>query len=220
MPHGIPLNSSPGEPVAHEKGLLVSSSILLYHKTSYHFPLPFSVEKSSYDLVNHQGGGSGGYLEHVIRHAAKEMYGHSLRHIEYKILRNQDFQEVTLELEGKPAIKMALAYGFRNIQNIVQKVKRGRKVPYHFVEIMACPSGCNNGGGQIRPAGEETPKELLGRVSELYSSLKTVEPNDVTGIKQLYTEWLGGSDSNKARKMLHTKYHEVEKMTNALTIKW
>ena len=37
-------------------------------------------------------------------------------------------------------MKFAIAYGFRNIQNIVQKIKRG-KCPYHFVEVMACPSG-------------------------------------------------------------------------------
>lgn len=54
--------------------------------------------------------------------------------------RNQDFQEVIVEFEGKQVLKMALAYGFRNIQNIVQKIKRG-KCPYHFVEVMACPSG-------------------------------------------------------------------------------
>ena len=56
------------------------------------------------------------------------------------IYRNQDFQEVVLEVEDKPVLKFALAYGFRNIQNIVQKVKRG-KCSYHFVEVMACPSG-------------------------------------------------------------------------------
>ena len=54
--------------------------------------------------------------------------------------RNQDFQEVHVEVNGEVVLKFALAYGFRNIQNIVQKIKR-RKMQYHFVEIMACPSG-------------------------------------------------------------------------------
>jgi len=54
--------------------------------------------------------------------------------------RNQDLQEVTIELPGLPALRFATAYGFRNIQNIVPKVKRG-KLPYDFVEVMACPSG-------------------------------------------------------------------------------
>lgn len=54
--------------------------------------------------------------------------------------RNQDFQEVIIEKDGLPALRFAIAYGFRNIQNVVQKIKRG-KLPYDYVEIMACPSG-------------------------------------------------------------------------------
>lgn len=55
-------------------------------------------------------------------------------------LRNKDFQEVTLEKDGVVLLQFALAYGFRNIQNLVQKLKLG-KSPYHYVEVMACPSG-------------------------------------------------------------------------------
>lgn len=54
--------------------------------------------------------------------------------------RNKDFQEVTLEKDGQVLLRFAAVYGFRNIQNLVQKLKRG-KSPYHFVEVMACPSG-------------------------------------------------------------------------------
>ena len=49
-------------------------------------------------------------------------------------------QEVSLEHEGETVLKFAIANGFRNIQNIVQKIKRN-KCQYHYVEIMACPSG-------------------------------------------------------------------------------
>lgn len=133
--------------------------------------------------------------------------------------RNQDFQEVIIEAVGKPPLKMAIANGFRNIQNIVQKVKRG-KCPYHFVEIMACPSGCTNGGGQIKPEGEETMKERLQTVSDMYRSVPSKSPHDTSEVERLYNEWLGGVDSDKVRQLLHTRYHGVEKMTNALAIKW
>ena len=135
------------------------------------------------------------------------------------LCRNQDFQEVTIEINGKPPLKMALAYGFRNIQNIVQKIKRG-KCPYHFVEIMACPSGCANGGGQIRPEDDETAKDRLVTVTDLYNSVEAEDPHSKKEMDSLYSEWLGGVDSEKAKLMLHTNYHEVEKMTNALNIKW
>lgn len=124
-----------------------------------------------------------------------------------------------MEANGKPVLKMALAYGFRNIQNIVQKMKRG-KCPYHFVEIMACPSGCNNGGGQIRSDDGENARDRLASVNELYSSVHCIDPHTVQGIEIMYRDWLGGQNSGKARQMLHTQYHEVEKMTNVLAIKW
>lgn len=135
------------------------------------------------------------------------------------IFRNQDFQEVTVELEGKRPIKMALAYGFRNIQNIVQKIKRG-KMTYDFVEIMACPSGCVNGGGQIRPTEGQTNNELLERVKANYNSVACVQPDLWNGVKEVYEDWLGGVDTEKAQAMLHTQYHGVEKTASALNIQW
>ena len=81
-------------------------------------------------------------------------------------------------------------------------------------------SGCLNGGGQIRPSGEETPRELLQRVQEIYSCVQTREPRGNPAVEGLYSDWLGGHNTDKAQEMLHTKYHEVEKMNTALNIKW
>ncbi|XP_033100536.1 cytosolic Fe-S cluster assembly factor narfl-like [Anneissia japonica] len=178
-----------------------------------------SLCNSDTEIVNHAGGGSGGYLHHIFHHAAQHLFGTKVEDMQYKTLRNRDFKEVMLEHEGEVVLRFALAYGFRNIQNLVQKLKRG-KSPYHFVEVMACPSGCLNGGGQIRPTDDETAKDLLERVQRLYSDVRTIRPEDNTDVEKLYVEWLGGSETEKAKTMLHTQYHKVEKMTNALTIKW
>jgi len=59
-------------------------------------------------------------------------------------------KECVLEHNGKVVLRFAAAYGFRNIQNIIRNIKRG-KCEYDYVEIMACPGGCLNGGGQIKP---------------------------------------------------------------------
>jgi len=83
---------------------------------------------------------TGGYLEHVFIHAAKTLYNIQSPEIQYTVKRNKDLQEVTLTLGGEKKLKFALAYGFRNIQNIVPKIKQ-RRCPYDFVEVMACPSG-------------------------------------------------------------------------------
>ena len=80
--------------------------------------------------------------------------------------------------------------------------------------------GCLNGGGQLRTSGEETAKQRLAAVEEIYTSVRINTPYDNTLIERLYTDWLGGHDTDKVKAMLHTEYHAVEKFINALTIKW
>ncbi|KFV18488.1 Cytosolic Fe-S cluster assembly factor NARFL, partial [Tauraco erythrolophus] len=166
----------------------------------------------------HSGGGSGGYLEHVYKHAAKELFGIHVDTLQYKPLKNKDFQEVTLEKDGVVLLQFALAYGFRNIQNLVQKLKRG-KSPYHYVEVMACPSGCLNGGGQIK-LDSESSKDQLQQVERLYESLKTEIPEKNRTVHELYEQWLGGTEPGKAARALHTEYHAVERASAGFNIKW
>ncbi|NXY82978.1 NARFL factor, partial [Alcedo cyanopectus] len=173
---------------------------------------------SEEQLTSHAGGGSGGYLEHIYKHAAKELFGIQVDTIQYKPLKNKDFQEVTLEKDGVILLHFALAYGFRNIQNLVQKLKRG-KSPYHYVEVMACPSGCLNGGGQIKP-DSQTSKDQLQQVERLYESLQTEIPEENQAVSELYERWLGGAESEEAARALHTQYHAVEKTSTGFNIKW
>ncbi|XP_075686699.1 cytosolic iron-sulfur assembly component 3 [Rhinoderma darwinii] len=184
-------------------------------------PCPLDTQFSSAvdnEPLGHEGGGSGGYLEHIFKYAAQELFGLHVDEIKYKPLKNKDFQEVTLEKDGEVLLQFALAYGFRNIQNLVQKLKRGR-CAYHYVEVMACPSGCLNGGGQIRAEGE-VGKDLLQKVEQLYMSVRTESPERNDRVKELYEQWLGGEDSPGVTAALHTQYHAVEKITSGLTIKW
>ncbi|KAL8461654.1 hypothetical protein ACS0TY_032944 [Phlomoides rotata] len=114
-------------------------------------------------------GSSGGYADTIFRYAAKELFGREIKGpLEYKTIKNADFREVTLEVEGKIALRFALCYGFRNLRNIVTKIKSG-KCDYHFLEIMACPSGCLNGGGQIKPKPGQSAKDLIQLLETTYS---------------------------------------------------
>ncbi|XP_068605743.1 cytosolic Fe-S cluster assembly factor narfl [Brachionichthys hirsutus] len=171
------------------------------------------------EFLNHDGSGSGGYLHHVFTYAAKQLFGEEVKDLTYKVLRNKDFQEVTLERDGVVLLCFASTYGFRNIQNLVQKLKRG-KSSYHFVEVMACPSGCLNGGGQLRPLPGQDPKELLQKVERLYKAERSLRPEDDCRVAELYRSWLHSVGEERAKQLLHTRYHTVEKMTNGLTMKW
>ncbi|KAG9328975.1 hypothetical protein JZ751_008566 [Albula glossodonta] len=171
------------------------------------------------DLLRHAGSASGGYLHHVYMHAAKQLFGVEVNDLTYKVLKNNDFQEVTLEKDGDVVLRFATTYGFRNIQNLVQKLKRG-KSPYDFVEVMACPSGCLNGGGQVKPLPDQSNKEVLQKVQDLYGAEQAQAPEQEERVAELYHTWLRSVGEGRARELLHTQYHAVEKATNGLAIKW
>ncbi|BAF13185.1 protein NAR1 [Oryza sativa Japonica Group] len=166
-------------------------------------------------------GGSGGYAETVFRHAAHVLFDRKIEgSVDFRILRNSDFREVTLEVEGKPVLKFALCYGFRNLQNIIRKIKMG-KCEYHFIEVMACPSGCLNGGGQIKPAKGQSAKDLIQLLEDVYiQDVSVSNPFENPIAKRLYDEWLGQPGSENAKKYLHTKYHPVVKSVASQLQNW
>ncbi|XP_023949734.2 probable cytosolic Fe-S cluster assembly factor GI11683 [Bicyclus anynana] len=170
-------------------------------------------------IRSHVGSGSGGYADQIFLYAAEQLFGETNAQLCYRNLRNPDFREVTLEKDGTEVLRFAIANGFRNIQNLVQKLKRG-KSPYHYVEVMACPSGCLNGGAQIRPVNGETGRDLIAQLQSMYTQLPVSHPSHNRLVKQLYTEWLDGRESDKAKAILHTSYHALEKNDIALNIKW
>ena len=191
-----------------------TSSLDLWNQLSY---LPDGSES----FLEVEGSGAGGYLEYVFRCAAKFFWNQTIDHIEYKIsMKNPDFKEVFLEIDGVIVLRFAAAYGFRSIQNLLRKMKLG-KCDYHFVEIMACPSACINGGGQIRGPSDITPRHYLDQVESIYhrhSMYRSPDENNL--VSQLYQDWLQSS-SETIRHHLHTQYHAVEKtLVNPLASKW
>eukprot|EP00002_Diphylleia_rotans_P016424 TRINITY_DN3195_c0_g1_i4.p1 TRINITY_DN3195_c0_g1~~TRINITY_DN3195_c0_g1_i4.p1 ORF type:complete len:448 (+),score=86.61 TRINITY_DN3195_c0_g1_i4:49-1392(+) len=143
-------------------------------------------------------GSSGGYLEYVLRATAKQLYGLDVHEIEYKQGRNSDVKVATIEVGGEVKLRFATAYGFRNIQTIIRKLKMG-KSDYDFVEVMACPSGCLNGGGQITPTAPETNKDLLSRLESIFHERTLQHPEENPLIGPIY-DWIGGSPGSDAAR--------------------
>jgi len=111
------------------------------------------------ELLSHRGTSSGSYLHAIVEHV-KTSSGEPLR-LGVKVMRNTDYEEYTLRDGGDRVVfKGVKCYGFRNLQNVVRKIgrERGVGVGRHvggagedkvaYVEVMACPGGCVNGGGQ------------------------------------------------------------------------
>lgn len=104
------------------------------------FSWPWGINSPGINVWAHETSGSGGYSEFIFKYAARELFDIVDPKLEYKHLRNPDFREAILQKDGEILLRFAIANGFRNIQNLVQKLKRG-KSSYHYVEVMACPSG-------------------------------------------------------------------------------
>ena len=106
---------------------------------------------------------SNGYCEFILSKIEEENNNYI---IERKDGKNKDIKEIIIYKDNsKNEIykKLCIAYGFRNIQNIVRNIKRN-KLDYDYIELMACPGGCINGGGQIKENNQN--RELLKLISE------------------------------------------------------
>ncbi|KAG9350364.1 hypothetical protein JZ751_026719 [Albula glossodonta] len=160
-------------------------------------------------LVRHEGRGSEGLLEHVFKNAAKELFGLEVDEIVYKTLRNRDFQEVSLERDGETLLQFAAVYGFRNIQTLVHRMRKGR-VPYQLVEVLSCPGGCLSGRGQVDSEGGRVDRALTQQMEEAYSSLPVRLPEMNPEIQRLYQDWLEGQDSPRALQALHTHGEDTD----------
>ena len=160
---------------------------------------------------------SGGYLHFVYREAARRLFNAEvpLGALPLERGRNPDFHELTLRgPDGEPQLRFAQAYGFRNIQNVVRNLKRG-KSKYDYVEVMACPSGCLNGGGQVKPREGETNKELLLALEGLYGAgFEFRNPYPAAAAARRALEEAGGDPRAAAR----TEYHAREQAPPALTV--
>lgn len=175
-------------------------------------------------------GGSGGYMEYVFRFANEKLNKLDLWNTSlfYKAGRNEDIAELTTDMvpEGGHNLVFAKAYGFRNIQSVMMKMKT-KRCKIDFVEIMACPKGCVNGGGQYKIVDRETPLETRDRVAAVSDQLHNVvrrRPEDSPLVRWLY----GGSGLNDnpcslpALEVLHTRYHAIPKLEQIapLVAKW
>lgn len=72
----------------------------------------------------------------------------------------------------------------------------------------------------MKPPADQNQKELLLKVEELYKAERPQLPENDTRVSELYQSWLDSLGEDRAKELLHTQYHAVEKMTNGLTVKW
>ena len=155
-------------------------------------------------------GATGGVMEAALRTAYEVLTGKTLAKVEFEAVRGlEGIKEATIDLDGTP-INVAVAHSTGAASKLLDMVKAGEK-NYTFIEVMGCPGGCVNGGGQpiVSPEQRIKTDPRVLRANALYSEdeAKTIrKSHENPSIQKLYAEFLGEPNSHKAHELLHTHY--------------
>lgn len=155
-------------------------------------------------------GATGGVMEAALRTAVEKLSGEELKSLDFTEVRGTDgIKEASYTVNGME-VKVCVVSGLANANAIMEKVKNGT-ADYHFIEIMGCPGGCVNGGGQpIQHAVVRNFVDLKARrAAALYEADKDMplrKSHESEAVKRLYDEFLGEPGSHKAHEVLHTSY--------------
>ncbi len=163
-------------------------------------------------------GATGGVMEAALRTAVETLTGEELAALDFVDVRGiEGIKEASYEVAGM-TVKVAVASGLGNARMLLDKVKNG-EAEYHFIEIMGCPGGCVNGGGQPQqPASVRNFTDIRAKRAEVLYNIDKANPirksHENPAIKELYAEYLGEPGSHKAHELLHTTYikrkiHEI-----------
>ncbi len=160
-------------------------------------------------------GATGGVMEAALRTVAEVVLKKPLEKIDFKDVRGiKGIKTASVNLDGT-VVKVCVASGLNNAKKVLEEIKSG-KADYQFVEIMTCPGGCVNGGGQpIVPALIRNNVDVRAvRAAAIYkmdkgNALRKSHENPV--VKTLYSEYFGHPNSHKAHNVLHTSYVKRKK---------
>jgi iron-only hydrogenase group A len=164
---------------------------------------PFGERSSAGKLF----GASGGVMEAAVRSAHFLLTGQEMAELNITPLRGLDGCKELHANIGGVDVGAAVVSGLGNARKLLEEIRAGRK-DLQFIEIMTCPGGCINGGGQPRGANRDA---IVARMKALYridegAPLRVSHKNE--WVQRLYAEFLGEPLGEKSHHLLHTHYHK------------
>ena len=155
-------------------------------------------------------GASGGVMEAALRTVVEELTGKGMAPLEYHEVRGMEgVKEASYELPGR-TVRVCVASGLHTVKLVLDGIRDG-SLHYDFVEFMACPGGCINGGGQpIQHADVRNFTDIKAlRAAALYKQDEGMEyrrSHDNPVVQTIYHDYLGEPGSHKAHALLHCGY--------------
>jgi NADP-reducing hydrogenase subunit HndD len=163
-------------------------------------------------------GATGGVMEAAVRTLADVLNKKDIKEIDYEIVRGvEGIKKATVDVTPDLAVNVVVAHGGANLKTVMEQLKAGELKDVQFIELMGCPGGCVNGGGQpIVPAKDKMDIDIRAeRAKALYTEdankgIRKSHQNP--SVKRLYDEFLEEPNSHKAHHILHTTYSKKPKL--------
>jgi ferredoxin hydrogenase gamma subunit len=168
------------------------------------FDNPYMTEYSGAEAIF---GTTGGVMEAAVRTMYKTVTGKELEQVELTDLRGFDgIRSASLQV-GDKTVKVAMCHGLKPAREIADAVRAGT-ADYDFIEIMACPGGCVDGGGTLRSKKAYQPYARKRRETmfAIDHNAKIRQSHNNPQVKALYEDFLERPYSEKAHQLLHTYY--------------
>jgi ferredoxin hydrogenase gamma subunit len=154
-------------------------------------------------------GTTGGVIEAAVRSIYALVNGRELDRIEVTQLRGfEGIREATVDLGGDIGeVRVAMVHGLGDTRALVEKVLKG-EAQYDFIEVMACPGGCVDGGGSLRSKKAYLPLAQKRRetIYNVDRAAAVRQSHNNPQVQALYREFLGAPNSELAHDLLHTHY--------------
>ena len=150
-------------------------------------------------------GTTGGVMEAALRTVVWKLTGGQVDQIDYHAARGYRGVKEASVFIGDLEVKVAIVNGIGNVWPIMEDIRKGES-PYHFIEVMACPGGCLNGGGA--PLVRD-PAQVAERMKKMYQSdadNKVRRSHENTQVQALYEEYLKEPCGHTSHHLLHTHY--------------
>ena len=150
-------------------------------------------------------GATGGVMEAALRTAYEVLTKKSLAKLDFEDVRGlEGIKSADIDIDGT-ILKVAVANGLGNARVLMEQVQKGES-PYHFIEIMCCPGGCLGGGGQPISDNPDIKKKRAEAIYREDAGKPIRKSHENPEIKEIYKDFLGEPNSEKAHHLLHTEY--------------
>jgi iron only hydrogenase large subunit-like protein len=147
----------------------------------------------------------GGTSESLVRTLYYKLTGRDMKNPRISKMRGTKNNRLLSQKVGERKVEFAAVSPLREVRDLMEDLRQG-KGAYDYIEVMACPGGCINGGGQPFYENQKTLRSRMKAVQNHDDQLNTRFIHQAAEIERFYRDYIGEPNGDKAKKLLHTRF--------------